>query len=168
MDLNVLTYIVYIYVKELISLFWYKIIVSTVIGIIGYITLVYHAQEVATTSLMALIIIDFLLWVCKAIRKKEVSSLKMKLWLWKFILYMLVILAWYWADMLVFKTNVWWGFHYLFILYLWITELISIVEHTNSMWINLPFWKDLKKFQSQLSKDTIFDMVKTNLKLKKK
>jgi len=164
MDLKIFSIIVYTYLKELLALFWYKIVVSIFLWFIWYITLVYKAQEIAITSLFVLMIIDFVLWFGRAISKKKISSFKMKLWLWKFIVYLFVIITWYWADMLAFKTNVWWGFHYIFILYLGTTELISIIEHTNEMWINLPFWKQLKKFQDQLSNEDMFDLVKKHLK----
>jgi len=168
MDLKIFSLVIYTYSKELLSLFWYKIVIAFFLWIVWYITLVYKAQEVAITSLFVLMIVDFLLWICRAFHNRNVSSFKMKLWLWKFIVYMFVIVAWYGSDMLIFKTNVWWGFHYLFILYLGTTELISIIEHTNELWVNLPFWKDLKKFQTQLSEDNILDVIKSNLKFKKK
>jgi len=168
MDLKMFNLIVYTYCKELLALFWYKIIVASFLWIVWYITLVYEAQEIAITSLFVLMIVDFILWLWRAFHNKKVSSFKMKLWLWKFVVYMFVIIAWYGADMLIFKTNMSWGFHYIFILYLWTTELISIIEHTNALWINLPFAKDLKKFQNQLSEEGLLNMIKDNLKFKNK
>ena len=150
------------YFKQALIFFWEKAIVALWIIIFTYLIWVYNAQQIAINSLLWLMVIDFLLWIILAIKKKRLSSLRMKLWLGKFIIYMFIIISGYWFDMVIFKEEVEYGLHYFFIVYLAVNELISIAEHTSECGLRLPIVSDLKKFQKELEKKTIFEIMKNS------
>jgi len=138
------------YIKQLTAFIWEKIILSFIIWLLLLFIDVYHAQEIAITALFWLTILDFILWFWRAVYNHKLESWKLKLWVWKFIIYWLALLTWYWLDNAIFKTHIERWLEYVFALYLSLTEWISVLEHLAEMWVKLPFLKILKKTQRQL------------------
>jgi len=152
------------YGKQVLTFFWEKVLIAIFVGLIALIVDVYHAQEIALTALIGLMVLDFILGFYRAIKHWEVCSWKIRFWAGKFIVFGIIILTWYWLDQVFFKTNMERGFQYFFILYLWVGEWISVLEHIAAEWkVKLPLLGVLKKKQRQLEdvKDfkDIYDLI---------
>lgn len=121
--------------NDLLNHFIFKTILTCVCGLFGFLFWDVNITVYALTSLM---IIDFILWISIAIKRKEVSKSKMKSWMFKFILYWLLIIVWNQVDRIIKIDYI--CFKYLFISYLAITESLSILEHLAYYDLKIPLW----------------------------
>jgi len=148
-----------LYLKQVISLFWVKVILAILAVFVYYVLDMYQAQRVAIDMLVMFMIIDFIFWFTISLYKWTTSSFRLWIWLWKFVAYFIVVLIWYAFDMMLFWQSLQYWVHYFFIVYLWITELISISEHLHEIWIDLPFIRDLKKIRKEMQHKSISEIV---------
>ncbi len=148
-----------LYIKQALSMFRFKVILSLLVIIAWYILNMYYSQQVAIDMLFMFMVIDFLLWFWLSIYNKTTSSFRMWIWLGKFIAYFVVIFVWYAFDMMMFWEPVQYWMHYFFIVYLWITELISIWEHLHTIGIDLPLIRDLKKIRKEMQHKSVSEII---------
>ena len=150
MSINSIWIMIVYYTKKALVLFYEKVILAIILWTCLMLVDVYYAQEIIITSLLTLTVLDFILWFCKAWKRKKINSKKMKFWVGKFITYWIWIIASYHIDLAIFKENVWWGIQYFICLYLALTEGISVLEHLEDMWVKFPLLKILKWKKKEL------------------
>jgi len=112
-----------------------KWILSTIFLVIQYLIwwfdLVVHA-------LLILPILDFVMWFTVAFRDHKISRCKMMSWLFKMMVYFVWVAMAHWTDILIFHTELEFGFKNFIIVYLWVNESISIIKHMADLGVKVP------------------------------
>lgn len=85
--------------------------------------------DLVTRGLLMLMLLDFSMGFSNAWINHCISRRKMKDGLYKFILYAVTIMTGHWTDIIVFHQTVEFGFQNGLIVYLGLTEAISILKH---------------------------------------
>lgn len=85
-----------------------------------------------------LLIIDFIFGISVAWKNHCISQKRMVKWLWKFFVYFWAIIVWNLTDIIVFHQTVEYGIKNFVIVYLWLTEALSILKHISEFGVQLP------------------------------
>lgn len=138
--------IIMMYISQILSFKFWKILMSTVIIIIstffGWLNEVVHA-------LIFLMSIDFILWLSRAYRDHRFSSGRLRWGLYKFILYSIAMISGHFTDIIIFHNTMEYGFQNFIILYLWVGEMLSIIKHLHHYGVRFPkkLIKSLENFR---------------------
>lgn len=63
---------------------------------------------------------------------------RLRKWIFKFILYSVAIIVWHMIDLIVVHRAVEFGGQNIIILYLGVTEALSVLRHLAKLWLNIP------------------------------
>lgn len=92
----------------------------------------------AIIACVLLVVMDFILWFTLACYRGEFRMTKLRQWLMKFILYWIALIVWHLLDVLIFHSDIeFWAQNFI-VLYLGITEWISVIKHLWTAWLHLP------------------------------
>ena len=125
-----------------------------------------HFSNLQTTaqSLIVLLLIDLFLGITIAFIKRNIRSKRIYEGLAKFVIYCFVYYTMYYLDKIIFHQEVSFGFANAALVYLGLTEAISILENISTLcklmnWTNPIPRKLLDRFYT--TREGIFDQVKT-------
>lgn len=113
-------------IKTFISL-----LILELIELIGWMDLIIHA-------LLVLMILDFWFGFLQAYRDNKFSWERLKTGIIKFILYGIAIIVGSQTDIIAFHTTIEFGFRNFFIVYLGITESLSVIKHFSHFGLKFP------------------------------
>lgn len=94
--------------------------------------------DLVIKALLVLMLIDFCTGFAHAWKEHRVSRRKMVGGIYKFILYFVAISTSHWTDIIFFHQEIEFGFQNTMIIYLWVTEALSIVKHLADLGIHIP------------------------------
>lgn len=81
---------------------------------------------------------DLFLWMGVNAYRGTWDWNKLRKWVFKFILYGIAIIVWNMVDLLVVHQDIEFWARNIIILYLGITEALSVLKHLASMWLHIP------------------------------
>lgn len=76
------------------------------------------------------------MWI--AAYKGNWSWPKLRKWVFKFILYGIAIIVWHFLDLLIMQNTVQFGAQYIIIMYLGVTEALSVLKHLANLGLHIP------------------------------
>lgn len=106
--------------------------------VVVYIEYMLGGFDLVMRWLLMLMILDFVMGFSNAARRHELSRGKMAAGIYKFILYGITIMTGHWTDIIVFHQEVEFWLQNVFIVYLWLTEALSILKHASDLWVPIP------------------------------
>ncbi len=112
-----------------------KVLLTTIVVYIEY---AIGWFDLVMKWLLMLMMLDFAMGFANAWKHHRVSRTKMRDGIYKFILYAILIGTGHWTDIVVFHQEVEFGFQNAFIVYLGLTEAISILKHGADLWAPVP------------------------------
>ena len=124
-----------LYINQIFSHVYIKFIISTLFFwaefVIGWFDLVVRA-------LLILLVLDFVMWFSAAFKEHKLSRRKMMWWLFKMMVYFVWVAMGYWTDIVVFHSDVEFGFKNFIIVYLAVNESLSIIRHMAFFNVRVP------------------------------
>jgi len=123
------------YLTQILSMKALKLWITSIVAIFSY--LIWWI-DVAVKACWMLVFFDFVFWISLAVYSRTYSWKRMMQWLIKFILYWVAMIVWNQIDLLLFHSSIeFWAKNFI-ILYVWITDGISIIKHLWVMGLKLP------------------------------
>lgn len=94
--------------------------------------------DLVVHALLILLILDFVMWFSVAFTEHKISRKKMMGWLVKMIVYFVGISMGHWTDILIIHQDIEFGFKNFIIVYLGVTESLSIIKHMVDLGVKMP------------------------------
>lgn len=121
-------------ISGIFSLTWFKALLA--LALVGLVE-VAGADTLAYQVLFVMVTIDFITGFSCGVKCKTLSSRRASRTLYKLILYILLVVA---AHQLTrYATYLMWVEHFL-VVYLGITEMLSIIENAHKLGVPIPEW----------------------------
>lgn len=123
------------YLSQIFNLKTLKVILSF---IAVWVTYLIGEGTQALWALLWLYIIDFIIWFSRACYLWEFQMYKMKRGIIKFILYGVAIIVGHMLDLLVMHQDIDYGAQNIIIIYLGVTEALSVLKHLARFGLKIP------------------------------
>lgn len=123
------------YLTQIFSMKAWKFWIATLVALFSYLV---GWIDVAVKACWMLVFFDFVFGISLAVYSRTYSGKRMMQWLVKFILYWIAMIVGNQIDILLFHSSIeFWAKNFI-ILYVGITDGISIIKHLWAMWLKLP------------------------------
>lgn len=123
------------YWSQIASLKAIKLVLSGMVMILSFLVWEFN---IAIVSCGILYLADLFCWMGIAAYKWRWDWGKLRKGIFKFILYGVAIIVGHMLDLLVIHDTVEFGAQYIIIMYLGITEALSVLKHLANMWLHIP------------------------------
>jgi len=149
MEISTIAWTITAYIKTTLATnFIFKFIVSI---FVWYITVIYNPNMEVFKAMIAVFCIDWFLWTLRSFKMQTFSSTWFRKWALKLASYIMLVYAWYSMDLIMpYDAKFFINTMFLFVI---LTDVSSILENLEDLWIPVPFW--LRRFL-QIHKDKIF------------
>ena len=127
--------IVYGYLMQIFSL---KAMKAAISGIIMVFSFLIWEMNIGIFACWILYLADMFLWLWIAMYKGIFDWHKLRKWVIKFILYWVAIIVGHMLDLLVIHNTVEFGARYIIVIYLGVTEALSVLKHLAWLWLHIP------------------------------
>lgn len=127
--------IMYGYLAQIFSLKTIKTVLS---GIIMVLSFLIWEMNIWLFACWILYLSDMFLGLWIAVYKWIFDWHKLRKWVIKFILYGVAIIVWHMLDLLVIHNTVEFGARYIIVIYLGVTEALSVLKHLAWLWLHIP------------------------------
>lgn len=123
------------YLAQILSMKTIKMIASWIVMAFSF--LVWEVN-MALYACGVLYIADFICWISINAYYGRFSWFKLRKWIFKFILYGIAIIVGNMLDLLVVHNQVEFWAQNIIVIYLGVTEALSVLKHLASMWLHIP------------------------------
>lgn len=127
--------IIYTYLIKIFSLKTFKTVISIIVMTLSFLTGEINLWIIACWILY---ITDTIFGLCIAMYRWVFDWNKLRSWIIKFILYGVAIIVGHMIDLLVLHETVEFGARNIIVIYLWVTEALSILKHMAKLWLHIP------------------------------
>lgn len=127
--------IMYGYVVQIFSLKTIKAVLSGIIMVLSFLT---WEMNIWLFACWILYLADMFLWLWIAVYKWVFDWHKLRKWIIKFILYGVAIIVGHMLDLIVIHDTVEFGARNIIVIYLGVTEALSVLKHLAGLGLNIP------------------------------